>query len=93
MAGYDLLVRRLDRLEYRLRVGGLGERFSLGIMTIVDATIIAPKLFQQFNDLGCLLLAQDREFERQLLAVRGQLVLAPLRRQDQHRHVKRSKAD
>ena len=71
----------LDGVQHDLRVGDHRHRICLLVDAVFQVRIVPTRLLYQRNDLCGLLLTQDCQFERQLLAVTCQLVFAPLRRQ------------
>ncbi len=73
-----------NRFKNGLRVGRHGQSRRFGVVSIGEMRTVAADLFEQLNDLRVFLLAQDGQFERQLLAVTEQLVLAPLEYKDEH---------
>ena len=100
MSGLKLLIELLslrmglsDGHEHRPRIGRLSHGFGFGIMAIVHLRIIPARFFQQLDDLRCLLLAQNRKLQGELLTPLGKLILTPLRRQNQHHYVKRRQRD
>jgi hypothetical protein len=70
-----------------LRFGGLRHCVCFPINPIAKERIVAPRLLQQLYHLGCLLLIDDGEFERELLAQFGELIVAALRRQNQDNEI------
>jgi predicted DNA-binding ribbon-helix-helix protein len=52
-------VRILNRIEHRLRISRSGHLNGSVIHAVADGRIVAPELFDQFDDLGALLLAED----------------------------------
>ena len=65
-------------------VGRLGHLLSLRVDPILDMRAIAAQFFQKLNNLGDLVFAKDRQFERQSVAMRVEFVLMFLR--DEHQH-------
>jgi hypothetical protein len=73
-----------------LRIGGLSHPVGLFVNAIVDERIVSPKLLDQSDDFGGLLLAQYREFETEQFSPLHEAIIALLRRQDQHNEIERS---
>ena len=84
-SGVDLL----DRIENPLQVSRLSHVISFLIDPVANKRVIPAKFFQQFNHLRCLLLAQERQLQDEMLAVLGELILTPLSDQYQDNHVER----
>jgi hypothetical protein len=96
MSGLKLLIELLslrmglsDGHEHRPRIGRLSPGFGFGIMAILHLRITTARFFQQLDDLRCLLLAENRKLQGELLTPLGKLILAPPRCQNQHHYVKR----
>jgi len=59
----------LDRIEDSLRVRRRRHRRCLVVDAVPQTQVVAAHLFEQLDDLRGLLLAQDGQFQRELLAV------------------------
>ena len=57
----DRLVTISDRIENRLRIGGCRHSGCNMIASIADVGVILAKFLDERDDLGCFLLAEDRE--------------------------------
>jgi hypothetical protein len=72
-----------DHIGERVRIGWFRHILGGFIHTVVEQWIVAPAFFEQIDDLGEFPFTEDSQFQRQLLTVLRQLVIPPLRRQDQ----------
>src|ERR1700729_3117105 len=66
----------LDRVEHRLRMGGLGHDIRLLVDPVVNMRAVAAQLLQQLDRLGRLLFAEDRQLQIEQFAMPGELILA-----------------
>ena len=68
---FRLGMAQLDCIQHRLRVGRASHGLGLFIDAVGDERIVPAMLFEQFDHFRCLLLAQDCQFQSELLAELG----------------------
>ena len=65
----------LDRAGHGLRVGRLRQRLGDLVAVVALVGVVAAELLEQGDDLRRLLVAEDGEFEGELVAPRLELVV------------------
>ncbi len=71
-------MRRIDRSQQGLRIGRLSQRLGDPVALVALVRVVAAEFLQERNDLRGLLLGQDRDLERQLVAAGRQFVVVAL---------------
>jgi hypothetical protein len=80
--------RFFDCVNHRLRVRWLGHRLGQFIDPIAQVRAVLPKLLEQRDHLGDLLLTQDRQLQIKEFPALGKAIVSSLRREDQDDQIK-----
>ena len=82
----ELFVCRFKRIQYGFGFGRGRHCACFVVTSIADVWTIPPKFFQEADDFGGLLFAENTDLQIELITAVRQPVRAPLRRQDERRH-------